>query len=516
MLQQHRWFGDTLGMPIEDANHGPLDPLGTTLEEVLRGWRAGHDPLYRRLAAAIRRGIEGGELLPGTPLPPERALAMRLGVGRGTVVAAYQDVRAHGLVERRQGSGTVVGSHFAAMGGSRAAELSTSLRLNVVVRSFGDGGSGEGVIDFLGAHAPADDVLNDVMGEALRSIDPSELAEHHGYSPLGRPPLRRAVAAHLTELGLPSGEDEILITSGAQQAISLAAASCAGPREVAVLEDPTFPGAIDAFRMAGPRILTVPVHEEGLDVDALKATLRRNDVRVVYVVPTFHNPTGATISERGRRRLAALARATGVAIAEDNTLAELGADGSEPPQPIAAFSGDGPVLSIGSLSKLFWGGLRIGWIRAPRAVVAHLGRLKAAADLGSSIPSQMLAERLLPMAGEVRRMRRGQIQTRLEALEGMLGRGLPTWTWRSPRGGLCLWVQLPHGGASEFAQVAASHGVAIVPGPVMSARGAFDDFVRLPLSPDEDVLTRGVARLALAWSDYERSLDAGARLEVVV
>jgi DNA-binding transcriptional MocR family regulator len=483
------------------------------LRAVLGGWRSGDGPLRDRLTAALRAGIEGGQLMPGLRLPPERSLAAQLGVGRGTVVAAYAALGDLGLLERRQGSGTVVRSETTALASGRAAELATALQRNLLFRGLN--AAGDVGVDLIGTCAPAGPEVREALRAATAAVDLDGLGAHHGYHPLGHPPLRRAVAAHLTSLGLPTTGEEVLITGGAQQAISVLATCLLEPGAVVVVEDPTFPGAIDAFRTAGARILTVPVHASGVDLDALAATMADHPVRAVYLMPTFHNPTGCVLPEPARRRLAALARSHDVPLIEDNTLAELGL-GDAPPSPVAVHAGGGPVLSIGSLSKLFWGGLRIGWIRGPRPLIAHLGRVKAVADLGTSIISQAIAVGLLGRAREIRELRRRELGETLDLLAGLLARQLPGWTWRRPEGGVSLWVRLPFGSASELAALAGGHGVAIVPGPVMSARGAFDDHLRLPLARDEATLREGVDRLARAWRDYERSASSSERLQIVV
>jgi DNA-binding transcriptional MocR family regulator len=487
-----------------------LDPY---LAETLEHWRGGRGPLYERLAAALRAGIERGTLLPGTRLPPERVLSAELGVGRTTAVGAYEVLRREGLVERRQGSGTMIRAEVGTLTSTRAAELSTSLQRNVMFRRLNE--SPDTTVDLVGAHPTNSPELRGALADALSGVDVDELAEHPGYEPLGHPPLRRAVARHMTRAGLPTDEQEVLITSGAQQAISLAATCYVEPGQLVVLEDPTFAGAIDAFRMAGARILTVPVREDGTDVAALAATLGASAVRAVYLMPTFHNPTGALVPEESRRRLAMLARSTGVPIIEDNTLAEISLS-ADPPPPIAAFARDAPVLTIGSLSKLFWGGLRIGWIRGPKSMIAHLRRLKAVTDLGSSLLAQVVATALLERADEFRDLHRRELREDVEHLAVLLERDLPDWTWRVPEGGLSIWARLPHGSATELAHVAHRLGVAIVPGPVMSPLSAFDDYVRLPLGQGREARGTGMERLARAWTTYRDELAGDADLLGVV
>lgn len=500
---------------MSSANQLLIGSISVELEAVLEDWRTGGGQRARRLAEVLRSAIEQGRLGAGTRLPPERLLAARLGVGRGTVAAAYAALAQAGLVVRRQGRGTEVASGEGALDTGRAAELAASLQRNLLFRGLGEGPAG--AIDLLASCAPPSAPVRDAIAGALANIDLEELASDQGYFPLGHPPLRRAVAEHVTARGLPTAEDEVLITGGAQQAISLVASSVCKPGQLVVLEDPTFPGAIDAFRTAGARVLTVPVRDGGADVDLLRATLAASEVRAVYVMPTFHNPTGAVMPEGARRDLARLSRATGVPFVEDDVLAGLALGGEAPP-PLAAFDRQAPIISLGSLSKLFWGGLRIGWIRASPGAVAQLGRLKAVSDLGTSLLSQAVAVGLLRDVTRIEEIRRRELGDRLAVLTGQLERLLPDWRWKAPLGGLALWAQLPEGSAVELAHVARRHGVAIVPGSVMSATGNFDDFVRLPIDHEAHVLEEGIRRLALAWTSYRATVRerTATRLEVVV
>jgi DNA-binding transcriptional MocR family regulator len=485
------------------------------LRDALDGWRRGTGPLHQRLATALADAAGRGELLPGTRLPPERDLAAHLGVARTTVSAAYRQLEHGGLVARRQGRGTHVTGADGALAGGRAAELTTSLQRNVLFRRLGE--DPPDAVDLLGSYEVPSQAIREVLASAGAAVNVGELAEGRGYLPLGYPPLRRAVAAHLTARGLATDEEETLITAGAQQALSLLASYYVTPGSTVVVEDPTFPGAIDAFRTAGARILTVPVGQAGADAGLLAATVSQSPVRAVYLMPTFQNPTGCVAPAQARRELTRLCQVSGVPLIEDNTMADL-ALGSEPPPPLSAYARDAQIALVGSLSKVFWAGLRIGWIRAPRPVIAQLGRLKAVTDLGTSLVSQAIAVNLLTDSAHILDLRRRELTERLALLQDLLGRHLPGWTWRQPGGGLCLWARLPDGSSTDLAQIAARHGVLIAPGPVMSATGRFDEHVRLPFDYRKETLEQGISRLGHAWQAYRRLLDAqgSRRIDVIV
>jgi DNA-binding transcriptional MocR family regulator len=493
-----------------------MSVLPIELRDALAGWRRGEGPLSQRLAAALAAAMERQDLLPGTALPPERLLAAQLGLARTTVSAAYRTLGQRGLVSRRQGRGTHVTGADGGRAAARAAELATSLQRNVLFRRLGE--SPADTVDLLASSAPPTQAIRAAVTEAAAAVDVGALMDGHGYQPLGYPPLRRAIAARLTARGLPTGEEEILVTGGGQQAISLLAACYIAPGTAAVLEDPTFPGAIDAFRAAGARIVTVPACQSAAAYpEHLAAAISQNPVRAVYLMPTFHNPVGCVLPEPARREVARLGRASGVPIIEDDTLAELSLGGAAP-LPVAAHARDAQIASVGSLSKLFWAGLRIGWIRAPRPMIAQLGRLKAVADLGTSLVSQAVAVHLLTGQNHVPELRCRELAERLEHLQDLLSRLLPGWTWPRPEGGLSLWARLPGGSSAELAQIASGHGVLIAPGEVMSARGRFDGFVRLPFDHSAATLEAGITRLAGAWRAYQAELVArdARRLDVIV
>jgi DNA-binding transcriptional MocR family regulator len=489
--------------------------LPLELGGALDGWRRGQGPLQQRLAAALASAVERQDLLPGMKLPPERVLAAQLGVARITVSAAYQLLERRGLVDRRQGRGTHVTGRDGTPVGARAADLTTSLQRNVIFRRLTERSAD--AIDLLGSSAPPGAAIRQAVAAAAGAIDLDGPMSDHGYYPLGYPPLRRAIAAHLSARGLPTAEEQILVTGGAQQAISLLAGYYASSGSVVVLEDPTFPGAVDAFRAAGGRILSVPLHAAGADIKLIAATISESTVRAVYLMPTFHNPAGAVMPEAARRELARLGRASGVPIIEDNTLAELALD-CEPPPPLAAYGRDAHIVSIGSLSKLFWAGLRVGWVRGPRSAIAQLGQLKAVADLGSSLVSQAIAVSLLGDAERITDLRRRELTERLALLEALLDGMLPDWRWRRPQGGLSVWARLPVGSSTELAQFAGRRGVLIAPGPLMSPTGRFDEFIRLPFDHEPALLQEGLRRLASAWQTYSAALDSdgSSRVDVIV
>lgn len=476
------------------------DPLARLLAE-LDDWAVGTAPLFRQLARAMASGIERGVLERGARLPAERALATALTISRGTAVAAYDVLVADGLVERRHGSGTyVLGAGALGLPPGREG---SALVHRLVERSARPGGESP-------ARPPASSfidlsisVLHDASALPALSLTSDELGAVEpdtGYSPWGLTGLRRAVAAHVTGWGLPTDADQIVITTGAQQAISAAAACWLRPGDTVVVEDPTYPGAIAAFAQAGVRLRGVPVDGRGVLVAELEAALVDRPA-LVYLQPTVHSPTGAILSDGRRRAIAGLISAARVPLLEDLALRDLAWQPSPP--PIATYCPDASVAVAGSLSKLFWGGLRIGWIRAATPLATRFARVKATQDLGSSAVSQVVAERLLRAlaadSGYVDRLR-AQLQARYTTLTHSLTERLPSWRWERPAGGLSIWVQLPSPTAERFAQAALRHGVAVATAPALSPSTRHVDRLRLSFSGPPALLEEGVHRLAQTWN----------------
>jgi DNA-binding transcriptional MocR family regulator len=334
----------------------------------------------------------------------------------------------------------------------------------------------------------------------LDRAERAALTRTSGYFPHGLPDLRIAIASHLTErAGLPADPSQVLVTTGGQQAVDLLIRSEVLPGQPVAVEDPTFPGALDALHRAGAGVIGIPAGE-GVDPERLEHVVRTHRPAMVYLIPTHHNPTGLVMPTGARHRVAQIAAAyPDTLFVDDMTQAELPLrDGPRIP-PLAALSPDQPnLVSIGSLSKLYWGGLRTGWIRGSRGLIARLAAAKAAADQGSTAFQQATVAALLCGPHEDIVKWRGEwLRARYDALAGALRASLPGWTWPEPDGGLCLWARLPgQTDSSAFAQAALRQGVAVVPGRLLSASNQGADFVRLAFTQPPDVLRAAVRKLA--------------------
>jgi DNA-binding transcriptional MocR family regulator len=200
-----------------------------------------------------------------------------------------------------------------------------------------------------------------------------------------------------------------------------------------------------------------------------------------------------------------MAQEVNLPLIEDLTLANIVLE-KEPPPPLAAYAQEGAVITIGSLSKIFWAGLRVGWIRGPVPLIERLVRLKAVTDLGSSMISQLIAIQLMPYLEQVKHLRRQELTSRRDLLLELLQNGMPLWSWQRPRGGLFVWVHLPEGDARELAQEALHGGVMMLPGTTLSVDGTHTTWLRLPIFLPPDRLQRGMERLSSAWERYRRRM----------
>lgn len=386
---------------------------------LLARWSAGRGPLYVRLGAALRECIGGGHLTPGERLPSERRLAELLQVSRSTVVAAYEDLAAEGWVLRRQGSGTHVSA--------AAPRLGEVLALRTPVRGTAQTLQaqtlqGQGEFDL----TIAVPVLGPAQQARLQRASEGAFSESL-YHPLGLPDLRATLAEMYARQGLPTRFEQIIVTTGAQQAISVVAGALLRRGDAALLETPTYFGAIDVFQAAGARLLGLPVDPDGIRPTAFQTQLAAGP-RLAFLTPTFQNPTGSVMSASTRARVARLIAEADLPTIEDDTLIDLGFGEASPPPRLAAMEPRAPIVCVGSLSKLFWAGLRVGWMRLPDALAGPVVQGKTLADFGSSMPSQMIALQLLRELPALRAERRASILPARDLLVTLLQEHLPDWT----------------------------------------------------------------------------------------
>ena len=352
--------------------------------------------------------------------------------------------------------------------------------------------------------------------EALELVGADDLAatviRREGASALGytmtegEPELRAAIAADARVRGIDADPEEVLVSAGALQAIDLACRVYLRPGDVVVAESPAFANALSAFRNHGAQVVEVPVDDEGLDVAEAARVLRRDGLtpRMFFVVPNFQNPTGETLSDHRRASLLALAATYGAVVIEDDPYGLLRYRGKDI-APLAARDSAAEVVSIGSFSKTFLPGLRVGWVIAGRDTIGRMAAAKQTMDSSTGTLGQRIVLEFERRGGsaahvaKLREMYRAKQERGRAALEReFAGTGL---RWNDPEGGFYFWVRLPEGmTARRLLDVALEEGVAFVPGEAFSVAGDHRSALRFSISgPSPDRIDEGVRRLRRAF-----------------
>jgi DNA-binding transcriptional MocR family regulator len=297
-----------------------------------------------------------------------------------------------------------------------------------------------------------------------------------------------------------------MVTSGTQHALDLVLRLMAPPGAPVLLESPTYPNALAALSARRARIATHGLdNAEGWDTDLLLDGLRQTRPRLAYLIPEFQNPTGHLMPAALRERVVAAAHAAGTDLVIDESFVDLPLDGTVVPPPVACYDRHSRVVSIGGMSKPYWGGLRIGWVRASAPLVQRLAALRVGVDMASPVLEQLVAVQLLDRAGTIVPERRRQLAEQRDALVAALRRELPEWGFRVPHGGVTLWVELDGPVSSALSRAAEEVGVRLAPGPRFGVDGTLERFVRLPFTLPAADLEDAVKRLAAVRYDLDRT-----------
>ena len=437
--------------------------------------------LARRLALALQHLI-AGELIPaGTRLPAERTLAEAVHVSRPTVTAALDELRDLGLVESRQGSGTWIAERT-------PPPRSVPAMSELVLTDQG--------INLAAATAPDASHLGPLrlgLGDLL-SVSPA-----HGYDPVGLPALRERIAARLTRRALPTSVEEIVVTNGAHHALALSLGALARPGDRVIVEELTYGGLLDLAEAA--RVLPVPIagDGEGPCPYALDRAIRQSQPRLVYLVAPIHAPTGTATTGARLRDIAGVLDEHEALVIADETLAELHRGKRAP--SLATLCSAACVVTVESLSKSVWGGLRIGWIRTPRALRQPILRHRSRVDLGTAVPAQLVALQIEARLDALVSARNRELRAKAAHLQRRLTACMPAWSVPIPDGGLCLWARLPVDDTSPYVDAAARHGVVVMAGAVARADRSADPHIRICFDRSEQILDEAAKRMATAWAD---------------
>ncbi|PQD98574.1 GntR family transcriptional regulator [Mycobacterium sp. EPG1] len=450
------------------------------LARELGNWRTSSrsGPAYHGLADAIRLLIVDGRVPVGARLPSERALADALRVSRTTVTAAYTQLRDDGYLHARRGARSTTALPLAPTPVAPPVVVAANLAAATLA-------------------APAS-VAARAFSEAAEQVTP--YLHDIGIDLTGVPPLRVAIAEKYCAQGLLTDPDEIMVTTGALHAIGLILATYTQPDDRVLVEQPTYHGALAAMANRGVRPVPVAMTPDGWELDAVEAAIRQLAPKLAYLIPDNQNPTGLTMPVADRNRLAHIIAETRTRTIVDETITDMWLD-EQVPAPLASAmtARRDLVMTVGSMSKSFWGGLRIGWIRAERATLATIAAMRPAIDMGTPILEQLAAARLLAAATDVLPNRREILRSRRALLLRLLAEHLPDWQPMPGKGGMSVWVRLPAPMSSALSAAASRMGLEIPPGPRFGVDGTLERFIRVPFTLPDDQLVEAIELLARAW-----------------
>jgi DNA-binding transcriptional MocR family regulator len=492
------------------------------------------EPLYRQLFDEIASRIQSGTFPPRYRLPPTRVLARDVATHRNTVVRVYQDLESAGFVVSRVGQGTFVADAPPATSGGEArihrtgalpwASL-TSRGVQAEPLSRGDrlaaGGRRADTISLSAMHPSPDLLPDELFRRCLEHVLRTQRGKALTYAPReGIAPLRSLVAEDLARQGIPASAEDVVITTGSQQALDLVVRTLVNPGDAVLVNETTYQGALSLLSVGGARIIGVPSDDDGPDLGAIER-FGRAGVKLLYLMPNCQNPIGCRISQGRREALVAWSHAAGVPLVEDDYASDLDLDGAAPLPSLRAL--DGEVVYFGTYSKKLIPALRIGYIVCPRALRPAICQMKQAMDLGTSALLQYALAEFLSrgyLAPHLRAMRT-EYRRRRDALEEALRRHLPrAVVWKRPEAGVALWIAAP-----PALDVAALHeeaqrlGVAFSPSTLYEVGGGQRHGLRLTFCAEPvPRLVEGARRLGKAWAVVGRrgrSAEPVSHIEVV-
>lgn len=413
----------------------------------------------------------------GERIPPTRELAQSIGLNRATITAAFDVLEAEGLIRREVGRGSFV---------TGTQEAPEAIRFS--------------------ASRPSEMMfpMEEFRATCREVIDSAEAAHILQLGPAGGyGPLRRYLLNEARKRGTAGPDDDILVTSGCQQAFDLIQRVLAARGETVLIEDPVYPGLRNVFLRGGARVIGMPVGHEGVELDALGALLDREKPRLIVLTPNFQNPTGTTLPMEARRTIQDMAKHAGTIVVENDLYSELRYRGAEIPA-MKSLDSPGETLLLGSFSKIAFPGLRVGWAIGPKHLIARLTEAKEASDLHSDQLSQAVLLRFAEsgrLAGHLQKMLAAgalRLQATLSACERELP---PGSTFTRPEGGMNVWVELPRPlDSSELAERVARENVSFLPGKYFAVTRPQTQGLRLSfagLTPEN--IAHGMAVLGLVF-----------------
>lgn len=461
--------------------------------------------IYKQLAEYMEKGIADGTFPPDKPLPSERYLANTLQVNRSTVVSAYDELEAMGLIERNRGSGTTISKDIWGITRKRIPSWNRYIEAGSFLPNLP-------VTQKIRKEAVDHKLINLATGELSEDLFPkSALREitatrsfigSLGYDhPQGSEILRETLANHIkTSRGIDTNPSSILITSGAQQALHLIVQCLLKPGDAVAIEDPSYNFNLPIFKSAGLKIHYLPVYKDGINPDDLQALYKKHRIKMIFLNPDFHNPTGSSLNIKKREAILDISSKLGIPVVEDDPYSLTAFSGEKRPT-LKSLDTNGNVLYISSLSKIVASGLRIGWIIGPTSVIERLSDAKQQIDFGHSSFTQWIANDFLESSNF--NLHIEHLVKELERRRDTIVQSLHTYlkdevTFYAPQGGIHIWCQvmMEDYNETQLLEESIQRGVIYVPGSTM---GSQKGFVRFTYArEDTESIDEGIKRFAEA------------------
>lgn len=471
--------------------------------------REGEEPIYKQLIRQIKMQIESGALPAGSRLPASRDLAKYLNISRISVVNAYAELRATGYLSAHAGRGTFVSKEGNGETGllahSPIAPAGETILPDHSVRNMMQMAKKAGIINFGDGAPPGEFVpvqhLRDAMNAVLDRDGAAALTYEEGE---GYMPLRMTVRDYVRTQGIRCRAEQVLITGGAQQGIDLVVQALVGANDVVITTNPTYLGFLDIARTRRVSLHGIPCDEHGIRLDMLENYLMDNPSKLLYIMPSFQNPTGAVMPMHRRRQLVNLANIYNLTILEDAVYHELRFEGESLP-PLKALDTNGNIIHVSAFTKMLLPGMRIGYLIADGRHFDRLLRVKQAADIATPGLNQRAIQLLLErgiLPSQLERSNR-ELRRRRNAALVAAERYFPSGSrWVVPSGGLYLWVELPRNGptATELFITALQMEVSFAIGTLFYTNGGGNYHMRINYSLQRpDMIDEGFRRIGLAW-----------------
>ena len=472
------------------------------------------EPLYRQLYRNLRDLIDSGQFDKGARLPATRELAGQLGLNRTTISAAYELLESEGLITGHVGRGSFVAGSSNSSSAFEWRDIlkeppSSAPATSPAVRiSFATSRPSELLFPLEDFRATCEEVIHGADAHTILQLG----------SPSGYAPLRRYLIDKSRTEGVAEEADDIVITSGVQQAFDLLQRTLAADGETVLIEDPVYSGLRNVFQRGGARMVGLPVGPHGLELGALERAMAKERPRLLVVTSNFQNPTGATLPLASRKAILALAQRFGVIIIENDIYGPLCYEG-DPIATIKQLDDSGHTVLLRSFSKLAFPGLRVGWAIAPRALIEKLTEAKQISDLHTDQLSQAVLLRFAE-SGRLENHRtlmltagRERLRATLAACEKYLPEGA---AYTRPRGGMNLWIRLPQPlDAGELLARAERVGVTYLPGRYFAVTNMEASALRISfagLAPD--LIKTGLSVLGRIFQEGLERTRSQSRLEV--